>query len=77
MSVTSSRSFNHHFSLCIIAFLFLALNLCNYDNGGCAQRCTNLGNATAKCECNEGYNLTTDRRNCVLNGGMSADMLRN
>lgn len=41
------------------------INLCNINNGGCAQSCHPAPNGTVECRCNDSTKLVNDGRMCV------------
>jgi fibulin 1/2 len=40
------------------------VNECLFNNGGCAQACTDT-NTSFQCSCDSGFNLNSDRRSCT------------
>ena len=56
----------HHIvclSICIL-LLFLDINECEDDNGGCSHNCTNT-DGSFECSCNDGYELDNNGATCL------------
>ena len=53
--------------VCLFVYLFICLFICRVldvnecadSNGGCNQKCVNIG-GSYRCECNEGYTLSSN-----------------
>ena len=51
------------FDSCFIFYSVAAGSECDNSNGGCQQICVNR-TGLITCYCNQGYNLTNDRKTC-------------
>ena len=52
-------------SFLMLAIYVLDINECQTDNGGCTQTCINT-DGSYRCSCQNGYQLTSDGRNCTI-----------
>ena len=52
--------------MCNINLFTLDINECNTNNGGCQHTCTNTA-GSYYCECNTGYELTSNGHTCSGN----------
>ena len=48
--------------MCI--WLFLDVNECDTDNGGCDHTCVN-NEGSFRCECDDGHTLGDDKKSCL------------
>ena len=49
---------------CVCFIIFVAVNECKIDNGGCAHMCNDSLFAYS-CHCHEGFTLHSDNHNCI------------
>ena len=67
--LTSSCKFPDQIVLYTFLELFVDINECEENNGGCPQLCKNT-EGSFQCECDVGYMLTLDGKTCAGKGSI-------